>query len=84
MLMLLGISEQFTHAQRHIITPMMIKGFTGGLCTYIVYTSKYMYIHIIQVFIVQNVVITYMNSVCIEHAQNRGVHVFVCHCLATK
>ena len=29
MLMLLGISENFTHAQRGIVTPMMIHGFTG-------------------------------------------------------
>ena len=29
MLMLLGISETFTHTQRQIVTPMMIQGFSG-------------------------------------------------------
>lgn len=29
MLMLLGVSENFTYSQRQVVTPMMIKGFTG-------------------------------------------------------
>jgi hypothetical protein len=29
MLMLLGISENFTYTQRQVVTPMMIQGFTG-------------------------------------------------------
>lgn len=29
MLMLLGISEKFTHTERQVVAPMMIEGFTG-------------------------------------------------------
>ena len=30
MLMLLGISENFTNTQRQVVAPMMIQGFIGG------------------------------------------------------
>ena len=34
MLMLLGISENFTNTQRQVVAPMMIQGFIGGYVIY--------------------------------------------------